>query len=499
VTENIRDIVRRLRQGDKRAAAKLITLAENRDTNVTDTLSEIYREAKRAHVIGITGSPGVGKSALINRLITALRERRRRVGVITVDPTSPYSGGAFLGDRVRMQSHTTDPGVFIRSLATRGASGGVSIATRDVIKILEVWGADDIIVETVGAGQSEIGVIRVADTVVLLLSPGAGDEIQALKSGIMEIADVYVVNKADIEGADIVLVNVKKLLLMEEHDDGWVPLVIKVSAKTGIGIHELLEGLESHKKYLNDHPNEDMERRKARDELLSILREIATDYVIKSDQMGNMTQKTIEDVKERRMDPYTGAKRLLSQAIINSSSRIERESKLDIGLTQVYTGNGKGKTSAALGLALRALGRGLRVHIIQFLKGHQNYGEHIIAEKIPGLDITVWGREEFIGSSPTIGDKVLAQEAMKRSQEVISSGIYDIVVLDEVNVALELGLVRIDAILDIITSKPENLELVLTGRGAPQEIIEVADLVTEMKEIKHPFRKGVKARKSIEF
>ena len=160
VTKDIKDLVQKLRDGDKKAAARLITLAENRDPSLTGILPEIYHITGEAHVIGITGSPGVGKSTLIDRLITAFRKLNRKVGIITVDPTSPYSGGAFLGDRVRMQNHTTDPDVFIRSLATRGNPGGVSIATQDVIRILDAWGADKILVETVGAGQSEIGVQR---------------------------------------------------------------------------------------------------------------------------------------------------------------------------------------------------------------------------------------------------------------------------------------------------------------------------------------------------
>ncbi len=496
---DIRGLVARLRRGDKRAAARLITLLENRDPRGREAMAEIYGEAGGAHVIGITGSPGVGKSTLIWRLITELRRRGRKVGVITVDPTSPYSGGAFLGDRVRMQSHTTDPGVFIRSLATRGSPGGVSRATRDAVRVLEAWGAEAVLVETVGAGQSEVGVMGVADTVTLLLSPGAGDEIQSLKAGIMEIADVYAVNKADVEGADMVLGDVKRMLSMEETSPGWVPPIVKVSAKTGAGVPELLGELERHREYAETHPDEDEETRRARDEVLSIVRERAADHVIASLLGGDVLREAVRDVKEGRVDPYTSVERLLSSAATNPSSGSEDGGGLEIGLTHVYTGDGKGKTSAALGLALRAVGRGLRVHVVQFLKGHRDYGEHIVAERTPGLEITAIGRGEYIEGSPTPGDMALAAEALELAREIIGSGDYHVVVLDEVNIALKLGLIEKDAILEIIDSKPGNLELVLTGRGVPPEIVEAADLVTEMREVKHPFGKGIKARKGIEY
>jgi cob(I)alamin adenosyltransferase len=272
-----------------------------------------------------------------------------------------------------------------------------------------------------------------------------------------------------------------------------------VSAKTGVGVPELLGELERHREYAETHPDEDEKRRRARDEVLSIVRERAADHVIASLLAGDILQEAITDVKERRVDPYTSVERLLSSAATNPLSGSEEGGELKIGLTHVYTGDGKGKTSAALGLALRAVGRGLRVHVVQFLKGHRDYGEHIVAKRIPGLEITACGRGEYIEGSPTPRDMALAAEALERAREIIGSGDYNIVVLDEVNVALELGLIEKDAILEIIDSKPGNLELVLTGRGAPPEIVEAADLVTEMREVKHPFGKGVKARKGIEY
>ena len=219
----MRDIERLARgamEGDKRSVARLLTIVENGLPEAREAIALLYPNTGKGHVVGVTGSPGVGKSTLIEKLIKEIRERGMTVGVVAVDPTSPFSGGAFLGDRVRMQSMSTDEGVFIRSMATRGSLGGVARATNDAVKVLDASGMDFIIVETVGAGQSEVEVMRITETVVVMLSPGAGDDIQALKAGMMEIGDVFVVNKADLENVQRVVVDVKNTLSMKVPEEG---------------------------------------------------------------------------------------------------------------------------------------------------------------------------------------------------------------------------------------------------------------------------------------
>lgn len=496
-------LIKALLRGEKRATAKLLTLVESCHPLAQKIISKIYDETGKAHVIGITGSPGSGKSTLIARLVREIRMRRETVGVIAVDPTSPYSGGAFLGDRVRMQSMSADEGVFIRSMATRGGVGGVSRATRDAVRLLEAWGADVVLVETVGAGQSEVGVIRIADTVVLLLSPGAGDEIQAFKAGIMEIADIYVVNKADVEGADRVLVDVGDMLSMGALERGWVPPILKVSAKTEEGVSELLEALERHREHVLSRPYRVRRGRMVEDEVLSIIQEKAANYVLGSIKRSSGLEEAIKRILEKELDPYTAVEELLSQVNISPQKGIEISTGkrcLETGITHVYTGDGKGKTSAALGLALRALGTGLTVYIIQFIKSNQECGEHLMVEKIPNLKMITYGRGGFIEKgSPSHEDVELAGNALKHAREIVASGEHDVVILDEVNVAMAFGLVRVDEVLALISGKPENVELVLTGRGTPEEIIEAADLVTEMVEVKHPYNKGLKARRGIDY
>jgi len=494
---DIDELTQRLLQGDKRAAARLLTMVENRDPGAQEAITKIHSHTGKAHVIGITGPPGVGKSTLIERLVRAYRDRGEVVGVVAVDPTSPFSGGAFLGDRVRMQSLSTDGGVFIRSMATRGGVGGLSRATRDAVRVLEAWGAGVVIVETVGAGQSETRVIGVAETVVVLLSPGSGDEIQALKAGLMEIADVYVVNKADLEGSDRVMVDVRGTLSMEPGEE-WKPPVLKAVAKTGEGIPELMEALDNHREYREKNADETKQRRDAEDEVMSIVRDKAADHLLGGLARSRGLEEAVGRVMRRETDPYTAVDELLSSTA-SEMTRNEVQG-LEMGLVHVYTGDGKGKTSAALGLALRALGRGLRVHVVQFIKGHGDYGEHHVARELPGLEMVAFGRGEFIeGGSPSPEDMRLAGEALDHARGVLGAGRHDIVILDEVNVAVAFGLIRVDDVLGLISSKPPGVELVLTGRGAPPEFVEAADLVTEMREVKHPFKEGIGARKGIEY
>ena len=239
------DFVEKILAGDRRAIARAISSVENRDPSAVPLLRELFPKAGRARVVGITGSPGAGKSTLVEKLAVEYRRRGGRVGILAVDPTSPFSGGAILGDRVRMQSLAHDPGVYIRSMATRGQLGGLAPTTQDAVTILDAAGCEIVLIETVGVGQDEVEVARLADVTVLLLVPGLGDDIQTFKAGVMEIADLYVINKADRPGADRVEQEVTAMLSLASRPDGWRPPIIKTVATTGQGIVGVAPGARS--------------------------------------------------------------------------------------------------------------------------------------------------------------------------------------------------------------------------------------------------------------
>ena len=235
----------RVLQGDPRAVARAISLIEDESPQGAALVRRIFPSTGKAYLIGITGSPGAGKSTLVDRLIGELRRSGRTIGVIAVDPTSPYTGGAILGDRVRMQAHVADSGVFIRSMATRGNLGGLARATAEAALVLDAAGKDIVLIETVGVGQDEVDIVRTADISIVTLVPGAGDEVQALKAGIMEIADIFVVNKADREGADRTMASIEAMLSLEHYAAGrWRPPIVKTEATTGKGLPELVEQIE---------------------------------------------------------------------------------------------------------------------------------------------------------------------------------------------------------------------------------------------------------------
>ncbi|MFB6135800.1 MAG: methylmalonyl Co-A mutase-associated GTPase MeaB [Halobacteriaceae archaeon] len=298
--------------GDRLALARAITRIENRDAGYRDLVAALHRRAGDAAVVGVTGSPGAGKSTLVNRLVAAYRERGEAVGVVAVDPSSPFTGGAVLGDRVRMDAARGDDGVFVRSMSTRGTLGGLSNATGDAVTALDAAGFDRVIVETVGAGQSEVDVMSVADTVAVLLTPGSGDDVQMLKAGVLEIADVFVVNKADRDGVDRVVRDLRDMLSRRDRDGEWEPPIVETVATRGEGVADLVAALADHR----DHLAATGEReRRARDryaaEIRTLLREDAGRLLeAELDRRGGV-EALAERVADRETDPYAAADEVL--------------------------------------------------------------------------------------------------------------------------------------------------------------------------------------------
>jgi len=295
----------RVLQGDPRAVARAISLIENESPQGADLVRRVFSHTGRAYLVGITGAPGVGKSTLVDRLIAELRRTGKTVGVVAVDPTSPFTGGALLGDRVRMQGHVSDPGVFIRSMATRGNLGGLARSTSDAALILDAAGKDIVLIETVGVGQDEVDIVRTADISIVTLVPGAGDEVQALKAGIMEIADIFVVNKADREGADRTVASVEALLSLDPYVDGrWRPPILKTEANMGKGVPELVAEIERFRAHTAASLGD---RRRARAEFR--VRELmghrfvqhVNDRVLAAGELERMLDK----IASRETDPYT--------------------------------------------------------------------------------------------------------------------------------------------------------------------------------------------------
>jgi LAO/AO transport system kinase len=300
----VHELVERLLKGDKRAAARAITHIENDTPEKKEILKDIHPHTGRAYLVGLTGSPGAGKSSLTDRLISLLRKMGKTVGIIAVDPTSPFTGGAILGDRVRMGKHALDPGVFIRSMGTRGSLGGLAKATREAVRVLDAFGSDVIFIETVGVGQSELDIMHVADTTVVVLHPSAGDHIQSMKAGIMEIADIFVVNKADLPGADKTVQAVNHMLDLV-HDFEFRPPVLKVASRDNMGIKELWCECERHLAFLKESGRLANKRQKQRqDEILSIIDAEIGRKIKSLIQADPKWATTLSDVEEGRTDPY---------------------------------------------------------------------------------------------------------------------------------------------------------------------------------------------------
>ncbi|KUH33222.1 GTPase [Thermococcus celericrescens] len=311
-------LIERMLTGDKRATARLITLVENDEEKAREIISKIYPHTGNAYIVGITGPPGAGKSTLLDKLIRVAREEGKVVGVIAIDPTSPFTGGALLGDRIRMQRHSTDPGVFIRSMATRGSLGGLAKATADAIKVLDAYGCDVIFVETVGVGQIEIDIVKTADTVVLVTVPGLGDDIQAIKAGLMEIADVFVINKADKEGADATYFELNMMLDLEKERwerRGWRPRIVETVATTMRGIRDLWNAISEHREFLEGSGEIERKRQfRAEEEVKTIVSGRISRIV--GEKLGEEEiSSLIGMVVRREIDPYSAADRILEKAL----------------------------------------------------------------------------------------------------------------------------------------------------------------------------------------
>jgi LAO/AO transport system kinase len=302
-----------VRSGDRRALARAITLVENSDPLAYELVHDLYPETGNAYSIGITGPPGVGKSSLISALIRHLRAQDRTIGVISVDPSSPFTQGALLGDRIRLADHFLDPGVFIRSMGTRGHLGGLSEAALQALLVLDAAGRDLVFVETVGTGQSEIEVMSVADTVVLALMPGSGDSVQALKAGIMEIPDVIAINKKDHPAAKTMLNEVRSILALDSDRD-WRPPIVLTEAVTGEGVEELWEQIAAHREHLESNGLLDERRRRnLAGEVFSVASARAKSHLERAVADDPELRRLLDEVQQRRLDPLTAVREILEK------------------------------------------------------------------------------------------------------------------------------------------------------------------------------------------
>jgi LAO/AO transport system kinase len=297
--------------GDRRSIARAITMVENNGPEANKLVVAIFPHTGKAHIIGLTGPGGSGKSTLIEKMVREYRRMGKKVGVVAVDPTSPFTGGAFLGDRIRMQELSTDEGVFIRSMASRNYPGGIAKATKDAVNILDAAGNDVVIVETVGAGQSEVEIIRVAQTTVVIHAPGLGDEIQAIKAGLMEIADVFVVNKADRENADKTVMDIQANLQMNNNQAAWKPPILKTTALTGEGVPQLIEKLEEHKRFLEREKEHRKSLLRAEAELVEAIKEKTVSSLMDDLRRQGKFEELLQKILAKEIDPASAAEKLL--------------------------------------------------------------------------------------------------------------------------------------------------------------------------------------------
>jgi LAO/AO transport system kinase len=300
-----KDWISHVRNGDARSLARAISIVENRLPGWSEILKALFPYTGDTHVIGLTGAPGAGKSTLVDQLSKHYRKENQTVGIIAVDPTSPYTGGAILGDRIRMQDHYSDSGIFIRSMATRGSLGGLARATADVVTVLDASGRNVVMIETVGVGQDEVDIVRLADVTVVILVPGMGDDVQTIKAGIMEIADIFVINKSDREGAERVEREVRAMQSLAMRPDRWMPPIVKTIASEGVGIAELAETIAKYQKYLKEENlafKKNVENWQER--LIEMLRDAMLEEVRAKICTGSL-ERYASEIAEHKRDPYS--------------------------------------------------------------------------------------------------------------------------------------------------------------------------------------------------
>jgi LAO/AO transport system kinase len=317
--------------GDILAAARLMRDLDDEIPSAQSVLKKLYKHTGNAHIIGITGAPGGGKSTLVDVLTELMRKEGKSVGIVAIDPTSPFSGGAILGDRIRMQKHALDEGVFIKSLATRGHYGGLTRSTIDIVNVMDSMGKDVIIIETVGVGQDETEIVKVAHTNAVVLVPGLGDDIQAIKAGILEIADIFVINKSDREGADRTRTELEMMIEMKEYSDSeWKPQICQTVALSGAGIDDLLGRIEEHRKFISTSDKQrDHQIRKATVELMEILKSKLVEKAVDDLKAFGLFDKIVADISSKKKDPYSVVEKIVDHSfafhLLNSGKKRGRK------------------------------------------------------------------------------------------------------------------------------------------------------------------------------
>jgi LAO/AO transport system kinase len=323
MADHISTWVERIRHGDVRALARAISAIEDSRPEAQPLLKALFPFSGRAQVIGLTGAPGSGKSTLVDQLAREYRKHRRTVGIIAVDPTSPYTGGAILGDRIRMQAHHADTGIYIRSMATRGFLGGLARTTTDVATLLDASGKDLVLIETVGVGQDEVDIVRLADITVVILVPGMGDDVQTIKAGIMEIADIFVINKSDREGADRVEREIRAMQTLAPRRDRWTPPVVKTVATEGKGVPELAGAIAGYQQFL-EQQNLLLKRKISnwRERLVEMLREALVDRLLNERLPQDEVARLAAEIAEHRRDPYSLVEEIVGGFACGDESRV---------------------------------------------------------------------------------------------------------------------------------------------------------------------------------